>query len=206
MGRFEMKKRLKIIVYLILLLLGLGSAIASMIISVKFLDSKVVWQCLLGAGWTIGSIFIIILGSIGVFNVIHEKEPLQKKKVYLNVYGKQKAFRDKEKFIKREDIRQFLLKTSTPEKIYILSENNIYCTVEVYMESTNPHSRIAKYDLSTRQFFIDETSYKEINDAMEYLSNNRFVLENDNICVIGYEYSSPYYLQKRIEEEIVNSF
>ena len=103
--------------------------------------------------------------------------------------------------MKLEDVKQFLLTSNTPEKIYILSENNIYCSFEAHMETINPDSRVGEYDLSTRQFFIDETSYENIEDAVAYLKNNHFILQDDCVCVIGYEYSSPYYLQKRIEEK-----
>ncbi|MCH5158306.1 MAG: hypothetical protein J1F33_03805 [Clostridiales bacterium] len=197
-----MKKKCKLSLYLLSALIGLSSIIISIIIEVKFLNSKVVWQNLLGAGWTILSIFIVLFGLIGIFNTMNEKEPLQKKKIYLNVDGKQKSFRDKEKFIKLEDIKQFLMTSNTPEKIFILSENDIYCSFEVYMEPINPYRRIVKYDFNTRQFFINETNYKNIDDAIEYLMTNKFVLKDDNVCVIGYEYSSPYHLQKRIENKV----
>ena len=196
-----MKNKLKIIIYLFLLLLGLGSLISSIIIEFKFLDSNVIWQCLLGAGWTMASLFILAFGLIGCYNTMIEKESPQKKKIYFNIDGKQKVFKNKEKFIKLEDIKQFLLTSNFPEKIYILSENNVYCALEVYMESKNSNLYTCIYDLATRQFFIDETSYKDIDDAIEYLKKNQFVLKDENVCVIGYEDSTPYYLQKRIEDK-----
>ena len=196
-----MKKNLKIIFYSLFVLVGLGSTIGSIIVEINFLDSVVVWQSLLGVGWTIASLFVIIFGLIGIFNTMHEKERLWKKNFYLNAHGKRKSFRNKEKYFKLDEVKQFLLTSRTPEKIYILAENKIYCTFEVYMESINPDSRVGEYDFNTRLFFIDETSYQDIDDAIAYLKNKQFIRKDDNVCVIGYEYSSPYYLQKRMREK-----
>ena len=185
------------------MLLGLCSAIFSIIIEVKFFDSKVIWQSLLGVAWTIASLLIMLFGLIGIYNTINIKESTQKRKYYINSDGKQKSFRNKEKYLKLEDIKQFFLTTSTPEKICILSESNIYCTFEVYMEPENPNLRaqFSKFDINTRQFYVDETNYIDIDEAIEYLKNNQFVLKDGIICVIDYEFSSPYHLQKRIEDE-----
>lgn len=189
-----MKNKVKIILCLLLICLGLGLTITSLIVNIKFVDANVVWQCLLGAGWTIASIFITIFGLIGVFNAIHNKEPLKKKKKYFNICGIQKTFKYKEKYLKLQDIKNFLLSTDYPEKIYVLSENDIYCSLEVYMESENPNEKICNYDLNSRQFFIDETEYTDLDEVINYLKNNKFVLKDGKICVIGYEHSSLYFL------------
>lgn len=199
-----MKKNIKYIIYSLTILFGLGSTISSFIIEVNYLDKDVIWQCLLGAGWTIVSLLIFVFGLIGVNNTIFEQEKMQKKKIYFNIESQKKAFKYKEKFIKLEDIKQFLLTTNVTEKIYILNQTETFSTIEVYMDFENNFSR--KYDYSTKQFIIDKTTYQNIDEAIKYLVDNQFVFNETYIRVIGYEYSSPYHLQKRIENIKNNSF
>lgn len=189
-------KKLRYLVFTVLVLASLGSVVVSLIISVKYIDTDAVFLCLLGAAWTIASLLIFVCGIIGLYNTLYMNEKPQKKEYY-DINGKKKIFRYKEKYIKLNDLKNFLVNTKHAEKIFILFGNNTFSVLEVYIEIAKFPVRRYLYD--TREFFLDDESYKNIDDIVDLLSKN-YIYNDDSICVLDYEHSSPYYLKKRIDE------
>ncbi len=192
-----MKKKYKIFLYCLVAIAGIGLTVCSLIIEVNYFDSDIVWQCLLGALWTIASIFVFIFGIVSAYNTFYEKEKLKIKKNYLSVDGKSKTFQFKDRLIKIDGIKRFLTNANEVEKIFILNKNGKFSILEVYIDFISVSSR--KYDYDTKEILIDNTVYKNVDEAIEFLSNKDYIYDNDKFCVIGYEHSSPYYLQKRID-------
>ncbi len=199
-----MKKKFKFYLYILIAIVGLGLTVCSLIIEVKYFDSDIAWQCLFGVLWTIASIIVFIFGIVSAYNTFYEKEKLKIKKTYLSVDGKSKSFEFKERLIKIDDIKIFLTNANEVEKIFILNKNGKFSTFEVYIDFISVSSR--KYNYDTKEILIDNTVYKNVDEAIEFLLNNGYIYDKDKFCVIGYEYSSPYYLQKRIDSIRQNSF
>ncbi|MDE6618647.1 MAG: hypothetical protein K2K13_06455 [Clostridiales bacterium] len=180
-------KKLRYFAFTVLLLASLGSVVVSIIISVKYFDAKVPWQCILGAAWTMASLIMAIYSMVGIDTTQHMNE-IPKKRKYYSTNGKRKIFKYKEEYIKLNDLNNFLVNTKSCDKIYILSKDNTYSVLKVYME----YNRFAQqqYRHDTKAFILDGTTYKNIYDLSNFLSDN-YLFNDEDICVIGYKHDAP---------------
>ena len=170
------------------------STALSIYAEVAYLSTKIVWQCLVGAAWTIASIVAALLCMIRIFNAYYDVEK-HVSKIYPNADGEERVFHYAKANISAAALKAFLLKTELPEKLCVLSDKGYYSVIGETME---PMSFSRRFDLETKLYDLNGNTYSNVDTLFELLRADGFIDGNGDVCVIDYEYSTPSHLKKLV--------